>query len=236
MKITTNEIKKTCPEAEIFESVLSLDHQHILELGCGDATLTRLIASTGEGRTITATEVDVIQHEKNTLIDDLPNVSFELAGSEKIPARDNSFNSVFMFKSFHHVPRHLMTQALQEIKRVLKPEGMVYISEPVFAGEFNEVLRLFHDEESVRKAAFKAIEKVVEDKSFVLENELFFNTPVIFDNFEQFEKRVIGATHSEHQLSDELYKKVKQQFTQYYESNNGHFLIPIRVDILSNKK
>ena len=64
MKLSPELIKKTCPEAEVFESVLSLDKQNILELGCGDAFTTRLIAMAGEGRSITAAEVDVIQHDK----------------------------------------------------------------------------------------------------------------------------------------------------------------------------
>ena len=34
---------------------------------------------------------------------------------------------------------------------------MAYISEPIFAGDFNDVLRLFHDEEQVRQYAFGAI-------------------------------------------------------------------------------
>jgi ubiquinone/menaquinone biosynthesis C-methylase UbiE len=232
MKINIKSIQKTCPEAEIFESVLSLNHQNILELGCGDATLTRLIATTGEGRLMTATEVDTIQHEKNLLADDLSNVTFKLAGSENIPVSDNSLDTVFMFKSFHHVPEYLMDRALQEVKRVLKPDGITYISEPIFAGEFNEVLRLFHDEEAVRKAAFEAIKKTVNDKVFTLVDELFFNTPATFDNFEQFEEIVIGVTHSKHQLSDELYASVKQKFEHYHAINSGNFLIPIRVDIL----
>lgn len=236
MKINSDLINKVCPEAEIFESVLSLDHQNILETGCGDAVLTRLIAEAGEGRTITATEVDIIQHEKNKLINDLSNVTFELASCENISAKNNSFDTVFMFKSFHHVPKSQMFRALQEIKRVLKPDGIVYISEPIFAGEFNEILRLFHDEEMVRKAAFETIEKAVDDNYFFLENEIFFNTPVTFDNFEQFEKRVINVTFAEHQLSDELNAKVKHCFSQYYENNKGNFLIPVRVDILSNNK
>lgn len=232
MKISIEPINKTCLEPEVFESLLSLNHQNILELGCGDATITRLIATSGEDRTITATDVDVLQHEKNLLIEDLPNVSFELAGSENISAANDSFDVVFMFKSLHHVPGHLMEQALQEVKRVLKPAGIAYISEPIFAGEFNEVLRLFHDEESVRKKAFDCIEKVVNSQEFTLLDELFFNTPVTFENFDQFSARVIAATHSEHQLSDELYSKVKQQFESIHESNKGNFLIPVRVDLL----
>lgn len=232
MKISIETIEKTCPETEIFESVLSLNHQTILELGCGDASLTRLIATTGKGRVITATEVDKIQHQKNSMIDDLPNVSFKLAGSENIPIADQLIDTVFMFKSFHHVPQALMDQALQEVKRVLKPGGMAYISEPVFAGDFNQLLRLFHDEEAVRKWAFEAIEKAVVAKEFILEHELFFNTPIRFENFAQFAARVIGATHSQHQLTDDLYAKVKQQYNSAHASNGGNFLIPIRVDIL----
>lgn len=234
MKISLEPITRTCPEPEVFESVLSLNHQNILELGCGDAALTRVIATSGVGRIITATEVDTIQHGKNLLINDLPNVSFELAGSENIPCPDYVFDVIFMFKSLHHVPVHLMNQAMQEIKRVLKPNGLVYISEPVFSGDFNEVLRLFHDEENVRKTAFNVIEKCVEEKEFTLVDELFFNNPVIFENFQQFSDKVIGATHSEHQLTDKLYESVKRKFNHFHKKNNGQFLIPIRVDILKN--
>jgi len=67
---------KTCAESEIFEKILSLDGKEILELGCGNADLTRLIATSGHDRNITATEVDEVQHAKNLSIHDLPNVTF----------------------------------------------------------------------------------------------------------------------------------------------------------------
>jgi SAM-dependent methyltransferase len=232
MKLTLKTIEKICPEVDIFESILSLDNKNILELGCGDAVTTRLLATSGEGRIMTAAEVDTIQHEKNLLIDDLSNVDFILSGSEKIPVADNTFDIIFMFKSFHHVPIELMKQALDEVKRVLKPAGLAYISEPIFSGDFNEILRLFHDEEEVRLAAFNTIKKVVDDNKMLLVDELFFNTPVHFDHFEQFADKVIGATHSDHRLSDELYAHVKQQFEKTLGINKGNFIIPIRVDLL----
>ena len=141
---------KTCKESDIFEQLLALDGKDILELGCGKAQMTRLIATTGHDRTITATEVDEIQHSKNILISDLPNTTFLIAGSEDIPFSDNSFDVIFMFKSLHHVPMEQMGKALMEVERVLRPGGKAYLSEPIFEGNFNEVLRLFHDEEKVR--------------------------------------------------------------------------------------
>jgi len=232
MMIDCELIEKTCPEPDIFESVLELNNKKILELGCGNARLTRLIATTGTGRQLVATEVDQIQHDKNLLIDDLSNVEFKLGGGESINAEDNTFDVVFMFKSLHHVPLDLMDQVFIEIKRVLKPGGLVYISEPIFKGDFNEIIRLFHDEESVRESAFSAIKKSVDIGLFTLVEEIFFNSPSIYNNFQEYEERIINATHTEHQLPDDLYHKVKDKFDNYFQLNNGHFLSPIRVDIL----
>ena len=121
---TSNQI---CNETEVFEQILSLDGKEILELGCGKADITRLIANAGQGRNITATEVDEIQHSKNLLRNDLANVNFIAAGSEAIPLDNDSIDVVFMFKSLHHVPIEKMETALNEINRVLKPGGMAYI-------------------------------------------------------------------------------------------------------------
>ena len=224
----------TCSEQEIYEQ-LPLDNKNILELGCGKADITRLIATGGPGRTLTATEVDEIQHSKNCLIDDLPNVTFIVGGSEKIPVDDASFDFIFMFKSLHHVPTELMADALSEVERVLKPGGIAYISEPVFKGDFNEVLRLFHDEELVRAAAHKAIKQAVASKSLSLLEEVNFNSPMSFKNFEDFENKIIKVTHTQHALSSQLQQKVEHQFALNMGSDGAQFLMPIRVDVLQKQ-
>jgi len=223
---------KTHNEMELLEQILSLDGMTILELGCGAAEITRGVATTGQGRTVIATEVDHIQHEKNQAITDLPNTSFLMAGAENIPLEDNSVDIVLMFKSLHHVPMESMEAAFSEIKRVLKTGGMAYISEPVFAGDFNEVLRLFHDEEEVRKAAYNAIQHTTDKKELNAVSELFFNTPKFFESFDVFDKKVINVTHSDHNLSAELHQQVKEKFSQYMRDNGANFLMPIRVNIL----
>jgi len=232
MKIAIEPIQESCPEAEIYNRLLSLDNKHILELGCGSAEITRNIASAGSGRSITALEVDEIAHQNNVQIDDLPNVTFGLAGAEDIPLADASVDVVMMFKSLHHVPLDLMDQAMAEIRRVLKPGGLLYISEPIFAGAFNEILRLFHDEQKVREAAFNTVKKAVDEGLFTLVDEVFFNAPMVFESFASFENKIIGATHTEHRLDDELYATVKQAFQQHLGDDGAHFLMPIRVDLL----
>ena len=182
MRITAETIDLSCPESEVYNRMLQLDGKRILELGCGNAEITRDIAASGANRSITALEVDGIAHEKNLQITDLPNVTFGLAGAQDIPLKDESVDIVFMFKSLHHVPTNLMEQSMREVRRVLVPGGLAYISEPVFAGDFNEILRLFHDEQQVREAAFNVVKKVVDEGLFDLVEEMFFNSPVSFAN------------------------------------------------------
>jgi len=232
MKIAAKQIDVACPEPEIYNRLLSLDNKHILELGCGGAYITRKIATSGTNRKITALEVDSIAHEKNLQITDLPNVTFAFAGAQEIPLEDELVDVVFMFKSLHHVPVELMETSMHEIRRVLKPGGLAYISEPVYAGEFNEILRLFNDEKTVRAAAFRTLEKAVDDGLFELVEEVFFLTPRSYESFAELENNTINATHSDYVLDDKMYAKVKRLFEQHIGDDGAHFLNPIRVDLL----
>jgi SAM-dependent methyltransferase len=232
MQIANPDSTRTCPEIEIIQEKLDLAGKSIIELGCGTAELTRLIAERYNDATVLALEVDEVQHAHNLGIDDLPNVEFGLAGAQSIPAPDNSTDVVLMFKSLHHVPGELLDQSLTEVARVLKPGGQAYISEPVFAGEFNDILRLFHDEQAVREAAFSSTCRAVESGVLALEEQVFFNTPVRFADFADFEAKVIGVSHTQHHLSPEVYEQVKARFAKQIGANGAEFVAPIRVDLL----
>lgn len=219
-------------EVKLMLAELPFDGASVLELGCGRADKTRTLAETGRLKEIVALEVDDIQHQRNLQIVDLPTVHFRHGGAEAIPAADESFDLVLMFKSLHHVPVQYMDAALSEIARVLKPGGLAWISEPVFAGELNEVFRLFHNEEIVREAAFAAICKAVDDGRLGLEKQLFFNTRSFFESFDQFDQRMIQVTHTSHRLAPELYRQVKEKFESYLTPEGATFLNPQRVDLL----
>jgi ubiquinone/menaquinone biosynthesis C-methylase UbiE len=218
-------------EQDIYESLLPAQAK-ILELGCGTADKTRRIAQIGKVASILALEVDEIQHAKNKAVTDLPNVLFELGAAEDIPASDASVDIVMMFKSLHHVPLDKLDQAFSEIHRVLKPGGLAYISEPVFAGDYNEIMRLFHDEQRVREAAFDAVKRVVASGRLALVKQIFFKTRIRFRDFAQFEERVLKVTHTNHKLSAELYEEVRTKFSKYMKEKGAEFYVPIRVDLL----
>jgi len=232
MKIADPDNAVLLDEFEVIASELPLQNAAVLELGCGKAEKTRKIATAGKVASIVAMEVDEIQHGKNLQIGDLTNVRFCQGAAEAIPADDSAFDIVMMFKSLHHVPVSAMDQAFSEIRRVLKPGGLAWISEPVYAGAFNEVLRLFHDEKEVREAAFAATRRAIADGRFQLVRQRFFCVAGHFRDFGQFEEQVIRVTHTNHRLKLELYEIVRQRFEAHMTSTGAHFHNPLRVDIL----
>lgn len=229
MRIANPEVDLVADEGNILDELLPLEGARVLELGCGKAEKTRIVAQ--KAASVLALEVDEIQLAKNQTITELPNVSFGHGGAEKIPASDSNFDIVLMFKSLHHVPIGLMDKAFAEIHRVLKPGGLAYISEPVYAGDFNEILRLFHDEKAVREAAFAAEMRAV-SSHLVLVTQKFFLNPMHFENFGQFEDQVLKVTHTDHKLSTKLLEEVRFKFNKHMTPNGAEFHMPIRVDLL----
>ncbi len=218
-------------ETELMLATLPLTGAQVLELGCGRADKTRALAASGRPEHILALEVDQIQHAKN-LAQPLPGVTFAAGGAEKIPAADASIDIVLMFKSLHHVPVAVMDRALDEIARVLKPGGLAWISEPVYAGELNEVFKLFHDEKTVREAAFAALSRAVERGPLQLKEQLFFDTRSYFKDFAEFDARMLRVTHTDHRLSPERYAAVRAKFESYLTPDGATFRNPQRVDLL----
>ncbi|MFT7618350.1 MAG: SAM-dependent methyltransferase [Planctomycetota bacterium] len=202
-------------------------------MGCGTAEMTQAVAERHPNSDIMAFEVDREQHERNLLQPKkAPNVKFHYAGAERIPLSEGTVDMVLLFKSLHHVPINMMGQALREIHRILKPGGIAHVSEPVFLGDFNEVLRIFHDEEHVRREAFKNLKSAVKTGMFELVVEEFHLSPVSFKDFGEFEERVINVSHTDHRLDEETMARVKAKFDEFCGPDGANFQQPIRLDVL----
>ena len=184
-------------ELDLLADLLPLAGQRIVELGCGAAQLARDLLARFPDSRVTGLEVDARQHAKN-LAAPQPGLEFVAAGAQSVPFADASFDLALMLKSLHHVPISAMPQALSEVARVLRPGGHLYVSEPVFAGPFNEVVRLFNDEEVVRAAAQAAIDAALADGDcWAAVADQRFDTPVRFADFAEFEQRLMRPTFAD---------------------------------------
>jgi ubiquinone/menaquinone biosynthesis C-methylase UbiE len=232
MRLDQPDISRTCVESELYESLLRLDGATVVELGCGKADHTRRIASAHPTASIIAAEVDRIQHAANIAAPAPPNMQFAEFGAESIPLPTATTDVVLMFKSLHHVPSASLDDALGEIARVLRPGGHAYVSEPIFAGAHNEMIRIFNDEQVVRQAAFDALRRSVEQGLFELEGEVFFQVPVRYRDFADFSARHFDVTHSVRHVSDAQREAVERLFDSHRAADGVSLTQRMRIDLL----
>ena len=219
-------------ELDLLQALVDLEqHPRVIELGCGAAELSRKLLARRPGCEITALDVDARQHAKN-ILNPMQRLRFVSASAQSIPFLTEEFDLALMLKSLHHVPLDQMAQALSEVHRVLRPGGLLYVSEPVFAGALNEVMRLFHDEEQVRAAALQALQQAARSGAWEQLSETLFETPVHYRDFAEFEQRMIGVTYLTHQLDAATLQAVRARFEPHMSADGAHFVRPMRVNLL----
>jgi ubiquinone/menaquinone biosynthesis C-methylase UbiE len=219
-------------ELTLLDTLVPLADQAVIELGCGKAELARHLLARFPGCTVTGLEVDERQLAAHNLQAGTPGLRFVHAGAQQIPFGDQAFDLALMLKSLHHVPMPLMAQALGEVRRVLRPGGLLYVSEPVFAGPLNEVMRLFHDEGVVRRAAYQALRAALQAGGWEEVREVHFDTPVAFRDFAEFEQRMINVTFADHRLDAATHAAVRQRFEAHMTPDGVRFVRPMRVNLL----
>ncbi len=219
-------------EMDVMRELLAVRGARVADLGCGDMHMSKRMLKEGGASSVAALEVDRIQHGRNMAEPPTPGLVPRLAGADAIPFPDASFEIVTMFKSLHHVPVDRMDTALREIRRVLVPGGRLYVSEPVFAGAFNEVVRVFHDEERVRAAALDALRRAADAGRLETIAERHFDTPVVFRDFAEFEAKLIRVTHTEHVLDAATLAEVRRRFDRHMGPAGARFVRPMRVNVM----
>ena len=218
-------------ELDVLSDLIPLGKRDIVELGCGAAQLARSLLSRFPDSRVTGLEVDERQHAKNLTLPQ-PGLRFVASGAQAIPFADASFDVALMLKSLHHVPMPLLAQALAEVGRVLRPRGYLYVSEPVYAGPFNAVIRLFNDEGVVRAAAQAALDAVLKAGHWEQVAERRFEMPVVFKDFDDFEKRIMRPTFADHQIDDAKLAEVRAAFQPHLGAGGAHFQRPMHVRLL----
>lgn len=221
-------------ELELLATLVPLARQRIIELGCGGAQLARALLARYPDSRVTALEVDERQHAKN-LARPVERLSFVAAGAQAIPEPDASFDLALMLKSLHHVPQSSMAIALREVARVLRPGGHLYVSEPVYAGPLNELIRLFNDEGIVRAAAQSALDEALNDGAWVQDAERRFDMPVRFLDFDEFEQRMMRPTYADHAIDAAKLAAVQAAFEPHRGSDGAHFRRPMHVRLLRRR-
>ena len=221
MSVDPDQLPLVNDELDVLHDMATLQAQQVIELGCGNARLARGLVQKFPACVYTGLEVDAVQHAKN------------LAQPQAIPLPDQSFDLALMLKSLHHVPLDAMDDALVDIARVLKPGGLLYVSEPIYAGALNEIVRIYNDEGVVRQAAQAALDRALaQGTHWQAAGERRFAQPTHFPSFDAFAKRMLYPTFADHGITDDMVARVQQAFEPHCTAEGASFVRPMHVRLL----
>jgi ubiquinone/menaquinone biosynthesis C-methylase UbiE len=182
--------------------------KNLLDVGCGQCHWTRVISSFLEkGSFVTAVDSDSKWSRENARLSEFfaeKDISFQIkeADIKKLPFENDSFDAVTCQTVLIHIQNPL--EALREMRRVLKPNGILICAEP------NNIIA------SVLKNSLTAsynIEEIIERFTFGLVKE----------------KGKINLGLGDNSLGDlipELFSQLKLKDIQSYISDKTNFVIP----------
>ncbi len=129
----------------------------LLDCGCGPGTITVGLAEAVAPGLVVGVDVAPSQvqlAEETVAVRGLMNVRFEVASVYRLPFSDGTFDLVFAHALFEHLSEPLA--ALEELRRVLRPGGLVALASPDWGGNL-----MAPEEPDVARAieVFKAIQR-----------------------------------------------------------------------------
>jgi SAM-dependent methyltransferase len=100
----------------------------ILDLGCGIGRHTVYFASLGYDVCAMDLSDEAVRSTKEWLDKEELNAQVEKGKMTKLPYPDNSFDFVLAFNVIYHAFKHDVIKTISEIKRVLKPNGHLFVT------------------------------------------------------------------------------------------------------------
>jgi SAM-dependent methyltransferase len=196
-------------DIEVLDELVELNGKDVLDVGAGDGGFLASLRSRGAR----AVGLEVTPRE-----------GMLLGTADKIPLPDASLDAALMMRSLHHVPAAEHQPALAELRRVLRPTGLLYIAEPLPEGEFFQLTLPVDDETDVRAQAQQTI---VHARGYVRELTYEYDAPLKL-TFDRFAAMLLGADPTRERRFAEHEAALRQTFGP----GERQFRSPMRADLL----
>lgn len=219
---------------EVASELLSAKGTRALDVGCGDGRFTRLLATMFE--TVDGIDVNARRIEQARQPADAGGlaITFRAGSGEALPYPDESFDVVVFSNSLHHIPD--MDRALSEAERVLVPNGLLYVMEPVPAGNYFEATKLVNDETGVRIGAYRAIELAARH-DFVSLTQVMYRSHREFADFAEWRDEQMERGENRRLILQTRGEEARTLFEQHAQWSNGRlgFDQVFRVNLLRKR-
>ena len=146
----------------------------VLDIACGEGYGSAFLSSVAS--TVVGVDIDPVSVEFAMEKYKRKNLEFKVGSCSNIPMDSNSIDVLVSFETIEHHDEH--EQMMVEIKRVLKPDGLLIISSPdkTYYTDKRNFNNAFHVKE-LTEAQFKSLL----DKNFV--NSILSNQRIVYGSF-----------------------------------------------------
>lgn len=203
-------------EMQIISSEIGIAGRRVADIGCGSGAFACRLAIEGSAASVVGFDVPGALPKRDGATPDI--VRFLPGKAQDLPLEDDEIDLAFMMKSLHHVPGDQMDAALEEIARVLVPDGILYVSEPVAEGGFQDIIHNFHDETEVRRQAQAALDRC---KVLVRERDIHFLAPCRYRDFEDFERRMMHSATVTTEITDAIHAATREAYARHADKDGS---------------
>jgi ubiquinone/menaquinone biosynthesis C-methylase UbiE len=200
-------MRKIESDYEILSENIGNEDKTIIDVGCGTGDLVRWFAS----QNLNVTGIDVEEMlVKAKSFPKVNNEAYLIGIGQQLPFEDNFADVKTYIASFHHIPSHLMKQALNECYRVLKPQGKMILIEPVsLKNSYYEIIKLVEDEAEIQNYAYNVLVKSNEVNLKLLKEETFY-LERSFQDYINLLNVFVDSDNERKEITEKARKKTQQ--------------------------
>ena len=176
--------------AEVLRDHLDLDGALVLDVGCGDGSLVRLLAR--QGASAIGLEPSEAQLARARAAEPAGEEAYLAGVAEGLPFPDGSFDTVIFFNALHHVPVGEQDRRWTRRPAASSLDGLLYVQEPIAEGDYFELIRPVEDETYVRAKAYDAIQVAAQGRLEPV-TELTYLAPYEVRDFETLKARLLAV-------------------------------------------
>ncbi len=225
--------REVTSDLAVLERLVPLSGRDVVDIGCGGGVLVRALAA--RGARVTGVEISESQLAAAVRDDDGNGARYVVGLAQRLPLQDASVDVVVFMRALHHVPSADMLGGLAEARRVLRPDGVVYIAEPLTEGDFFELTSLVEDEREVRAAAQRAIADSAR-AGLERDQSLEYAVRLCLGDLDAFAARIISVDPARGEIFEERKALLAEAFARLGKSGERPgercFMAPMRVDVL----
>ncbi len=220
-------------DLEVLERLVPVADRDVVDVGCGGGALVRALAA--RGARVAGVEISEEQLAPAVRDDDGTGARYVVGMGQELPLPDGSVDVVVFMRTLHHVPMDEMGNALREARRVLRPDGVVYVAEPLAEGDFFTLTSVVEDEREVRAAAQRTLGEAASAR-LVRAEPFEYDARVCLAGVAALRTRVVSVDPARAPLFDEHADELASLFARLGEpgshADERCFMVPMRADVL----